>query len=47
MELFAAAAQYQSVADELVDNFGVPERNWQIFSSPEGAAAFLTKHTAH
>jgi Styrene monooxygenase A putative substrate binding domain len=46
MELFAAAAQNKALADELVENFGAPERNWQIFSSPEGAAAFLTKHAS-
>jgi hypothetical protein len=42
--LFAAAAQNKALADELVENFGSPERNWEIFSAPEGAAAFLTKH---
>jgi hypothetical protein len=46
MEIFAAAAQNKALADELVDNFGAPERNWEIFSSPEGAAAFLTKHAS-
>jgi hypothetical protein len=46
MEIFAAAAQNKALADELVDNFGAPERNWEIFSAPEGAAAFLTKHAS-
>jgi hypothetical protein len=46
MELFAAAAHNRAIADELVDNFNAPELNWQIFSSPEGAAAFLEKHAA-
>jgi hypothetical protein len=45
MELFAAAAQNKALADELTENFSAPERNWEIFSAPEGAAAFLAKHT--
>jgi len=45
IELFAAASQNKALADELVENFDAPERNWEIFSSPEGAAAFLKKHT--
>jgi Styrene monooxygenase A putative substrate binding domain len=45
MELFAAAAQNKMIADELSENFSAPERNWEIFRSPEGAAALLTKHT--
>jgi styrene monooxygenase len=44
IELFAAAAQNKALADELTDNFNAPERNWEIFSSPEGAAAFLARH---
>jgi hypothetical protein len=43
--LFAAASQNKALADELIENFNAPERNWEIFSSPEGAAAFLKKHT--
>lgn len=46
IEVFAAAGQNKAVADELSENFNAPERNWEIFSSPEGAAAFLAKHTA-
>lgn len=46
MELFAAAAQNKAIADELIDNFGAPERNWEIFGSPEGAAKFLSQHAA-
>ena len=42
--LFAAATQNRALADELVDNFNAPERNWEIFGSPEGAAAFLARH---
>jgi hypothetical protein len=45
MELFAATAHNQAVADELVDNFNAPELNRQIFRSPECAGAFLKKHT--
>ncbi len=42
--VFIAAAQNRALADELVDNFGNPARNWEIFSSPDGAAAFLQRH---
>jgi 2-polyprenyl-6-methoxyphenol hydroxylase-like FAD-dependent oxidoreductase len=45
IELFAAAAQNRALADELTENFNEPERNWEIFSNPEGAAAFLARHT--
>jgi len=44
IELFAAAAQNRALADELTDNFNIPERNLEIFSTPEGAAAFLSRH---
>jgi len=44
--LFVAAAQNRALADELTDNFNAPERNWEIFSTPEGAAAFLARHTS-
>lgn len=44
IQIFAAAAQNQSIADELVQNFNAPERNWEIFSSPANAASFLQKH---
>ena len=44
MEVFAAAAQDKAIADELVSNFNEPERNWEIFGSAEGAAAFLRRH---
>lgn len=42
--VFAAAAQNRAIADELVNNFGAPQRNWAIFGSPDGAAAFLERH---
>jgi 2-polyprenyl-6-methoxyphenol hydroxylase-like FAD-dependent oxidoreductase len=45
IELFAAAAQNRVLADELTENFNVPENNWKIFSNPQAAAAFLTRHT--
>jgi Styrene monooxygenase A putative substrate binding domain len=45
IELFAAAAQNRALADELTENFNVPEHNWKIFSNPQNAAAFLTRHT--
>ena len=45
IELFAAAAQNKALADELTENFSAPERNWEIFSSPAGAAAFLARYT--
>jgi hypothetical protein len=44
IEVFAAAAQNPVIADELVQNFNTPERNWEIFSSPANAANFLKKH---
>jgi Styrene monooxygenase A putative substrate binding domain len=44
IELFVAATQNKQIADELTDNFGTPEKNWEIFGSPEGAAAFLSRH---
>jgi len=46
IELFMAAAQNKALADELTENFNAPGRNWEIFSNPEGAAAFLMKHTS-
>lgn len=46
IELFAAAVQNKALADELTENFNAPERNWEIFSSQEGAAAFLARHKA-
>jgi hypothetical protein len=46
MELFAAAGQNKDLADELIENFNAPERNWKIFGDPEGAAAFLTRHAS-
>jgi 2-polyprenyl-6-methoxyphenol hydroxylase-like FAD-dependent oxidoreductase len=42
--LFVAAAREQAVADALVDTFAAPERGWEAFASPEGAAAFLARH---
>ncbi|HEX8737325.1 MAG TPA: styrene monooxygenase/indole monooxygenase family protein [Pyrinomonadaceae bacterium] len=44
IEVFAAAAQNPAIADEIVQNFNAPERNWEIFSSPQNAANFLQKH---
>ena len=44
IEVFAAAAQNPAIADEIVQNFNAPERNWEIFSSPQNAANFLKKH---
>ncbi len=41
--VFAAAVQDKAIADELVDNFATPDRNWAIFGSPEGAVAFLQR----
>jgi 2-polyprenyl-6-methoxyphenol hydroxylase-like FAD-dependent oxidoreductase len=45
IEVFAAAARNQAIADELVENFNAPERNWKIFSDPANAADFLKRHT--
>jgi len=46
VELFAAAAENRSLADELAENFNVPESNWNIFSSTEAREEFLTRHTS-
>ena len=45
IDLFAAAAQNKAIADELTENFSAPERNWEVFSSPAGAAALLARYT--
>ena len=45
IELFMAAAQNKALADELTENFNAPARNWEIFSNPEGAAAFLARRS--
>ena len=42
--IFGAAAQRQSVADELAENFNNPPRFWAALESPAGAAAFLERH---
>ncbi|MEI6948657.1 styrene monooxygenase/indole monooxygenase family protein [Paraflavisolibacter sp. H34] len=47
VQLFIAAAQNRELANELADNFNQPEKNWEIFRSPEGAAAFLARHGAY
>jgi hypothetical protein len=44
LEVFKAAARSKAIADEVVDNFNAPARNWAIFQSPESAAAFLESH---
>jgi len=44
LEVFAAAAQNKALADEVIENFNTPEQNLEIFSTPEGAAAFLARH---
>jgi 2-polyprenyl-6-methoxyphenol hydroxylase-like FAD-dependent oxidoreductase len=44
LRLLAAAAQNRAIADELTDNFNLPEHNWEIFGSAEGAERFLKRH---
>jgi 2-polyprenyl-6-methoxyphenol hydroxylase-like FAD-dependent oxidoreductase len=44
LRLLGAAAQNQAIADELTDNFSVPENNWEIFGSAAGAERFLKRH---
>jgi 2-polyprenyl-6-methoxyphenol hydroxylase-like FAD-dependent oxidoreductase len=44
IELFLSAAQNKALADELVENFNAPERNWEIFRNSEGAERFLARH---
>jgi hypothetical protein len=46
LELFVEAAENKPLADELIENFNVPENNWRIFSDPENAAAFLARHSS-
>jgi hypothetical protein len=41
IEVFEAAAESKAIADEVIDNFNAPDRNWAIFESPERASAFL------
>ncbi len=43
LEVFQAAARSKAIADEVVDNFNAPARNWEIFSSPQNAADFLRR----
>jgi 2-polyprenyl-6-methoxyphenol hydroxylase-like FAD-dependent oxidoreductase len=46
LELFVEAAGNKPLADELIENFNVPENNWRIFSDPQNAAAFLARHSS-
>ena len=46
LELFVEAAENKSLADELIENFNVPENNWKIFSDAENAAALLARHSS-
>jgi hypothetical protein len=41
LEVFQAAARSKEIADEVVDNFNAPARNWAIFQSPASASAYL------
>jgi 2-polyprenyl-6-methoxyphenol hydroxylase-like FAD-dependent oxidoreductase len=43
LELLAAAAADQRVADEFIDRFDDPPAMWAILSSPEGTAEFLER----
>jgi hypothetical protein len=45
IELFMAAQNNKALADELIENFNTPERNLEIFGTPEGAAAFMARHS--
>jgi hypothetical protein len=42
--VFEAASRNQAIANEVIENFAAPARNWAIFGSPEGATEFLTRH---
>jgi hypothetical protein len=44
LAVFGAAAHDQAIADELIDNFNAPERNWAIFENPASAESFLRAH---
>jgi hypothetical protein len=41
LDVFKAAARSKEIADEVIDNFNAPARNWEIFSTPRNAATFL------
>jgi len=41
IDLLVAATQNKAIADAFVDNFDAPQRNWEIFSSPERMNTFL------
>ena len=42
VDVFVAAAQNSKIADALVGNFNYPDRQWQILSSPDSTAAFIS-----
>jgi len=42
-ELFVAAAHHQAIADAYANGFNHPDKFWEIQSSPERTAAFLTQ----
>ncbi len=44
LDFMVAAARRQAIADEHVNNFDAPARNWAILATPEGTAAFLHRH---
>jgi hypothetical protein len=44
-ELLAAAAADQHVADDLTESFADPPAMWRAIATPEGAGAFLDRHT--
>ena len=46
IRLFVAAAQNQAIANAFADNFGDPERQWGVLSSPDATAAFISSFGA-
>jgi 2-polyprenyl-6-methoxyphenol hydroxylase-like FAD-dependent oxidoreductase len=46
LEILAAAAQHQVIADAYVNGYNQPDELWRILSSPAGAQAFLAKFSA-
>jgi 2-polyprenyl-6-methoxyphenol hydroxylase-like FAD-dependent oxidoreductase len=45
MELFAAMSRNQDLANEYLDNFSQPERQWERLRSPESIRAWLREKT--
>jgi hypothetical protein len=45
IDLFIAASQHKEIADEIIENFTVPERNLAILSDPDCVEKMLAKYS--